>query len=67
MGRLSRAVVCMNADFREYLIIIRLDEQRTQEIPITAHSAWAARAQLHQLNPGARVLAIRTRYRDPVK
>lgn len=54
----------MDADFRPYLVTVRLDEQRTQDIPVTAHSAWAAGAQLLQQQPGAKILAIRRRYPD---
>jgi hypothetical protein len=54
----------MEADYRAYLVTVRIDESRTRDYGIRAHSAWAAGAHLRQLHPHARIVAIRRRYRD---
>lgn len=53
----------MNADYRQWLVTVRLDESRTRDYPVRAHSAWAAGAQLKQLHPSARIIAIRLQHR----
>lgn len=53
----------MNADYRHWLVTVRLDESRTRDYAIRAHSAWAAGAQLRQLHPAARIIAIRLQHR----
>jgi hypothetical protein len=49
------------ADWRWYLVTVRIAEGRTQDFPVRAHSAWSARAQLIRSRPGARVVAVRYR------
>ncbi len=53
----------MDADYRAYLVTVRIDEGRTRDYGIRAHSAWAAGAQLRQLHPNARIIAIRLQHR----
>jgi hypothetical protein len=53
----------IDADYRDYLITVRIEEGRTQDFPERAHSAWAARAQHLQRHPGARVIAVRLQHR----
>lgn len=42
-----------------YLITVRRDESHTYDRAIEARSAWAAGWLYRQLNPGARIVAIR--------
>jgi hypothetical protein len=53
----------MNADYRHWLVTVRIDENRTRDYPVRAHSAWSAGAQLRQLHPNARIIAIRPQHR----
>jgi hypothetical protein len=53
----------MDADYRDYLITVRVSEDRTRDFLERAHSAWAARAQHLQRYPGARVIAVRLKQR----
>jgi hypothetical protein len=52
------------ADWRWYLVTVRIAEGRTQDFPVRAHSAWSARAQLIRSRPGSRVVAVRYRERE---
>lgn len=54
----------MKANWRWYLVTVRVAEGRTQDHPVRSHSAWAARAQLIRSQPGARVVAVRYRERE---
>ncbi len=53
----------IDADYRDWLVTVRVDENRTRDFPERAHSAWAARAQHLQRHPGARVIAVRLKQR----
>jgi len=53
----------VNADYRQWLVTVRTDETHTRDYPVRAHSAWAAGAQLRQLHPSARIIAIRLQHR----
>ena len=48
----------IDADYREWLVTVRVDEDRTQDYPVCSHSAHGARAQHLQRHPGARVIAV---------
>ena len=53
----------IDADYREWLVTVRVDENRTQDFPVRSHSAHGARAQHLQRHPGARVIAVRLKQR----
>lgn len=53
----------IDADYRDYLVTVRVSQDRTRDYPERAHSAWAARAQHLQRHPGARFIAVRLKQR----
>jgi hypothetical protein len=53
----------IDADYRHWLVTVRVGETQTRDYGIRAHSAWAAGAQLRQLHPNARIIAIRPQHR----
>lgn len=57
----------MKAVWRWYLVTVRVSDTSTRDYPVRSHSAWAARAQLIRSMPGARVVAVRYREREPAE
>ncbi len=55
----------MNAQLTTWLVTIRRDEHSTYDQSINARSAWAAGWLYRQLNPGARIIAIRPAHKAP--
>lgn len=55
----------MNAEYTVWLLTVRVDECRTLDVEMTAHSKWSAQAQYLRQHPGAQVLAARRRDRQP--
>jgi len=53
----------MNANYLQYLVTVRVSETQTKDYAVRAHSAWSAGAQLRQLHPNARIIAIRPQHR----
>jgi len=55
----------MKAAWRWYLVTVRVSEGRTQDHAVRSHSSWAARTQYLRSRPGAQVVAVRCRERNP--
>ena len=55
----------MQADYRDYLVTIRVDEHRTYDRKVTSHSAHGAIAQYLQKHPKAKIICVRNAERKP--